>query len=299
MRGWILYHKTPDKHGVSRLVSEAPRRGLSVAVVHPESLDLVIGGSGTPGVVMDGADAELPDFALVRLGAMVSYFSMAIVRQLESLGVVVINTSDAMLMAADKFTSQQLLARHGVPTPRTVLLKSSHEVDTVARELGFPLVVKTVRGTLGRGVTLCRDEESLRSLLDMMRCTGATSDLLLQELVSPSVGKDLRVLVIDGRIVACMERYSEKGNFKANFTLGGSVRPHLVTPEIERLALRTAKLCGLDIAGIDLLFGPEGLLVCEANASPGFKGLELCFPDLNVPEVLFDFVVRRVHTAGR
>lgn len=298
MKGWILYkepdaHLLPDKYEMARFMEAAARRGIDLSIVAPEQFDLIVTRDDRRSVLLDGKTTPLPDFVVPRMGAGTTYFALAVLRHLERLGVYAVNPSASVEAVKDKLYTQQILAESGLPVPRTMLVKFPVDVDRVARALGFPVVVKTLSGAKGSGVYLCEDRATFADLMDFLEATKGNANIILQQFIASSRGRDLRVLVIGGRAVACMQRSATDGSFKANFSRGGKVEKHPITPEIEWLATQTARVLNLDVAGVDLLFDGEHFKICEANSSPGFRGMEQSQP-VSVPDAVYDFVEVRL-----
>ena len=278
MRGWILYKRnalelTTEDHGVRRLLEAAQARGMSLDVYKPEQFDILTESQETASIFIDKKRCPVPDFVIHRIGAESSYFAIAIARHLEQMGVYVCNSSEAIALVKDKMHANQKLKGAGFPTPKTLLVKFPVSLEMIEQELGFPIVIKTMSGARGLGVCLCETVSSLRDVLDLFWVQTSSKEIILQQFIKESYGRDLRVFVVGGRVVGCMKR-SSVSSFKANYSLGGAVEAFPVTQEIERLSLDVAALFGLEIAGIDLLFTEPGFTVCEANSSPGFKGME-------------------------
>lgn len=198
------------------------------------------------------------------------------------------NAANSIETVKDKLYTQQILAQHNLPVPRTMLVRFPINVDMVERSLGFPVVIKTLSGAKGSGVYLADSRHAFEEVMQLLMYTKKDVNLILQEYIETSHGKDLRVFTIGGKVVACMLRSNSKGGFKANFSQGGNVESFPVTPEIEWLATETSRLLGLDIAGIDLLFDNDHYKICEANSSPGFKGIESCC-DVNIAQEIFNY----------
>lgn len=278
MTGWILFDERSaevksEAWEQQRIVEAGKTVGLKIAIISPDRFDLVIDHESRKLIVLDGTEHELPRFLIPRLGAGTDYWSLAIVRQFEELGIRVINGSRSIDAARDKLYTHQLLAASKLPTPRTLLVKDLADIAMVDKYLDFPVIVKTLSGTQGAGVCLSRDRASFEDLLNFTRASGAQEPMILQEFISGSKGRDLRVIVVGKTVVGAMLR-AGGDDYKANISQGGTGSRYEVTPEIEELSLRTAELLDLEIAGIDLLFTNDGFVVCEANSSPGFFGFE-------------------------
>jgi gamma-F420-2:alpha-L-glutamate ligase len=222
-----------------------------------------------------------------RTGSETSYFTLAVLRHFERQGVAMVSGPAAIEAVADKLQTLQILSSAGLPIPRTILGKFPVDVNVVERELGFPVVVKTLRGTRGNGVLLCSNREQFDDLAKLLDGASTGADFIFQQYIRASHGRDVRVLVINGRAVAAMERRSSDGSFKSNLSLGGIGTAFEPPREMADLAVRVAATLGLDVAGIDILFDDNGYRICEANSSPGFQGLEKACR-ISVPDEIFN-----------
>ncbi|RRJ66283.1 RimK family alpha-L-glutamate ligase [Paenibacillus oralis] len=299
MQGWIMYKSSandvkPETYEIKRLMEEAEKQGVNVRVFAPEQFELIVTRDDRKSVMVGGEVLQLPDFVLPRMGAGTNYFALALIRHLERLGVRTFNSSQSIDTVKDKLFTLQILAEYNLPVPKTMLIRSKVDVDLVEKHLGFPVVVKTISGSQGSGVFLAETKSKFIDLLEMINAYKENATMILQEFVESSRGMDLRVLTIGGRVVAAMKRMSGNDSFKANFSRGGSVEPFEINPEIEWLALETARLLNLDIAGIDLLFDGDHYKICEANSSPGFEGLESCCR-VNIAEEIYNFLRVRLN----
>ena len=209
MQGWILFHRDldpalPEVPEILRFQEVAARRSLSLHVLKPHNFDLVAGPIADWAVHYEGRDLERPDFILCRTGAETDYFTLAVLRHFERRGVRLINGPEAIYLVADKLHTMQQLIRAGLPVPSTILGKFPMDVDLVEKELGFPVIVKTLRGTRGTGVLKCEDRGQFEDLAGLLASAEAKADFLFQHYVRASHGRDVRVLVIGGRVVAAM-----------------------------------------------------------------------------------------------
>jgi gamma-F420-2:alpha-L-glutamate ligase len=299
MQGWILYYKKQsdlleDSHGVNRLLEAAQSKNIKLKVFSPEQFELIVSRDDKKSVLIDGEHHKLPDFIIPRLGSNTSYFALAILRQMEHLGVYVCNRAGSIEMVKDKLHIHQILAHSNLPTPKSMLLKFPVDIKTVKQEIGFPLIVKNIVGTEGKGIYLSESEKRFMDLMEFISSNNSTANIILQKFVKSSRGADLRVFVLGGRVIGCMKRMSsDPEEFKANYSRGGKVEPFELTPEIEWLATETTRLVGLDICGVDLLFDDNGFKICEANSSPGFKGLEQVVGK-RVAEEIIDYIIVRL-----
>ncbi len=294
MQGWILYKNSansvkPEAYEISRFLGVAKEKGISVKVVQPEQFDLTVTREDKKSILFEGESIDLPDFLLPRMGAGTTYFALAVIRHLERLGVYCVNSSQSIETVKDKLYTHQILAENNLPVPKTMLVKFPVDVTLVEKHLGFPVIVKTLSGSQGSGVFLSETKSLFLDLMQLIEATNKSANIILQEFVASSRGKDLRVITIGGRVIACIQRTAKEGDFKANFSSGGSVEEFEITPEIEWLATQTSQLLNLDIAGIDLLFAGDHYKVCEANSSTGFEGIESCC-NINVPKEIYHFI---------
>lgn len=298
MNGWIIYRKNeteikPEMYEINRMLDEAEKRQIKLRVLKPEQIDLIVTREDRKSILVDGNPTSLPDFVLPRMGAGTTYFALAVIRHLERLGVACYNSSTNIDIVKDKLFTQQILAEQNIPVPKTMLVKFPLNIDLVEQQIGFPVVIKTLSGSQGKGVFLAKDRKAFEDLLQIIEITNSKVNIIIQEFIKESYGRDLRVFTIGGRAVACMERIAPPGDFKANFSSGGTVKSHKLTPEIEWLATETSRLLGLEIAGIDLLFDKNHFKICEVNSSPGFEGLESC-SNINIPAQLFHYLQIRL-----
>lgn len=298
MRVWILFNEdinssSAEAFEVRRFMDEGRKMGIDVSVYHPEQFDLLVTEDVTNSILIDGESVALPDFLLPRTYVVdTGYFALAVIRQFERLGVPVFNGSACIELVADKLHTHQALVEHSLPTPDTMLAKFPINVDLIEEKIGFPLVVKTLLGVNGNGVFLVENRGYFENLIDLIKEVAPETQLILQKFISKSHGRDLRLFVIDGKVVAAMERRSTDGNFKANISqgaIGVEIQP---TAEAIEIALKTTKILDIQVSGVDLLYDENGYTVCEANTFPGFKGLE-SFCDVNIPRLIFEAMQKR------
>ncbi len=296
MKGWILqkqvYGKEPS-YETLKLIETAKQAGIELELHDPRQIEIIVTQDDRKSVLLDDKITKLPDFIFPRMGATTSYFALAVIRHLERLGVYSVNSSEAIEKVKDKLFQMQILAEK-FPVPKTIMVKFPVNADIVAKKLGFPVIIKTLSGSQGSGVILSHDAQSFEDLGNLIQITNPNAEIILQEFISSSKGRDLRVFVIGNRVVGCMERYSTDDSFKANFSRGGGVRAFEVTPEIEQLALSVTTELGLEISGVDLLFGEYGYMICEVNSSPGFKGMEQA-TGKDVAQELIDYIKSKVN----
>ena len=298
MKGWIIYRKnineiSPEAYEINRLIEIANSEGITIKVFKPEQFDLIVTKEDRRSILIDGEPKTLPDFVLPRMGAGTTYFALAVIRHLERLGVQCFNSSHSIETVKDKLFCHQILAENSLPVPRTMLAKFPLNIEMVKKNIGFPVVVKTLSGSRGKGVFLSRTEKEFSDLIQLIEVTNPNANFILQEFVESSFGRDIRIFTIGGRAIAAMERRSGNSDFKANFSSGGTVEQIEITPEIEWMAAEANRVLGLDISGVDLLYDNEHFKICEVNSSPGFEGLESCC-DIDVPKAIFHYLKIRL-----
>lgn len=297
LKGCILASKsesdlTENDYGTPRLLEAAKKKNIDISVVTPNQFEIIVTRSDEKSILIDDKITELPDFILPRTGSGTTYYGLSVIRQLEHLGIYVCNGANAIEIVKDKMHMHQVLAHSRLPTPKTMLAKYPIDVKIVAREIGFPLIIKNVTGSFGNGIYLCETEEKFTDIIELVYTNNEKANIIIQEFIKDSRGKDLRVFVLGGKVIGCMQRSSDV-SFKANFSRGGKVAPFEVTPEIEWLSTEAAKLVNLDIAGVDLLFDGDGFKICEANSAPDFKGLEQVV-GRHIAEDIMDYIQIKV-----
>ncbi len=301
MQGWILNRFSQqslrcDSHSAHRFLAQAKQKNILLRVIAPHEIDIIVDNNGGNRFLLSGNPVLAPDFLLNRMGSATTYYALALMRQLENAKVYLPNSAASVALVRDKMHTMQVLAAHGLPVAKSILAKCPLNVDLVEREIGFPLVVKTLSGSQGRGVFLCENRRTFEDLIALITTSQGNPNFVVQEFVAKSMGRDLRVFVVGKRVVGCMLRKALEGSFKANYSRGGSVEAYPLTPLIESLALKAAQVLGLKIAGVDLLFSQEGFKICEANSSPGFRGMEEC-STVNIPDEIFNHIEEHLQTS--
>lgn len=297
MRCWLFFNRdiapgVPEAPEIVRFQETAQALDIELHVLKPSEFDLVVDLNHGWSATYQGGELRKPDLIIPRCGSETSYFTLAVLRHFERQGVAIANSPAAVESVADKLHTLQVVAGAGLPAPKTILGKFPVDVGLVERELGFPVVVKKLKGTRGNGVVLCQDRSQFDDLANLLDGGAPGADFLFQQYIRASHGRDVRVLVVSGQVVAAMERQSSDGGFKSNISLGGHGRPFTPPPEMADLALKVARSLDLDIAGIDILFDEHGYRVCEANSAPGFQGLERAC-GLDVPAVIFRAMAKK------
>ena len=267
-----IFSRKKSLYSTRRLVEAARAQGLRPKVIDALKCHLVL-EQGRPRLLYDGKELVPPRVALPRIGAKVTSHGLAVVRQLEAMGVPVVNGATAIAQSRDKLRCLQLLAAQGVPIPRTVLARGAADVEMLLGQVGgLPAILKLIQGTQGVGVMIAHSRAEVESFLSTLWDLG--QEILLQEFIAESKGRDVRALVVGDRLVGAMRREARAGEFRSNIHRGASGAAIELDEGFARVAVRAAQVLGLDVAGVDLLESDRGPLVMEVNSSPGFEGLE-------------------------
>jgi len=294
LSGWIIHKKElGENFEVERLVEEFEKQGVNIRVVNPQDVDIFVDRDDRKSIIVSGQQRKLPDFVMPRTGSGTTYFIKAIIRHMERLGVVMINGSESIDAVKDKLYSQQILGQSNLPVPKTMLVRHPINLALIERNLSYPIIVKTLSGSYGAGVFLVEDRKQFRQLMKMAELTKPSYNIIVQEFIQDSYGKDLRVLVVNGKVVGCMMRQAVDGDFRANLTRGGEAIPYQIDENIEWLGGECARLLHLDIAGVDLLFNNGSYTICEVNSAPGFEGMEK-YTNKNIAIEMVNYVVKKI-----
>ena len=283
-------------YSTRRLVEAARERKHSVRVLDPLRCYIRIAADGFDlhykGRVLTDYDAVLP-----RIGASITRYGTAVLRQLEMMNVYTPNDSDAILRARDKLCSHQLLARQGIGLPTTVFGDNPDDTNDLLAMLGKPPhVIKLNEGTQGAGVILTERLSASRSVIEALR--GLYATFLVQEFIAEANGADVRCFVVGGKVVAAMRRKARAGEFRSNLHRGGTATQVTLNAAETDTAIRAAKVMGLNVAGVDLLRSRRGPLVLEVNSSPGLEGIEAT-TGVDVAGAVIDYMAQRVRRRRR
>lgn len=255
-----------------RLVEAALARGHTIDVINTLQVHMNI-TSNQPVLRYGGKTLPLYDAVIPRIGASVTHYGLAVLRQFEMQGVFPLNESVAIGRSRDKLRALQLLARAGIGLPVTAFAHKPKRAESVIKEVGgAPVVIKLVEGTQGMGVVLAETEASAKSIIEAF--SAANINILVQEYIAEAEGSDVRALVVGGRVVAAMRRVGKVGEFRSNLHRGGVAEDAHVSDEERLTAVRAASVLGLNVAGVDMLRSDRGPVVIEVNSSPGLKGIE-------------------------
>ncbi|WP_405233785.1 30S ribosomal protein S6--L-glutamate ligase [Lentisalinibacter salinarum] len=259
-------------YSTRRLVEAGEERGHEMQVIDHQRCYMDI-TSHKPAVHYKGNSLKGFDAVIPRIGASVTFYGTAVLRQFEMMGVFPLNESVAISRSRDKLRSLQLLSRRGIGLPVTGFANSPDDTEDVLKMTGgAPVVIKLLEGTQGVGVVLAETRKAATSVIEAFR--GLNANFLVQEFIAEAGGADIRCLVVGGKVVASMKRQGKEGEFRSNLHRGGSASLVRITPEERSTAVRSAKIMGLNVAGVDILRSNHGPVVMEVNSSPGLEGIE-------------------------
>jgi ribosomal protein S6--L-glutamate ligase len=277
----------PENYSNRRLIEEAEKRDHVIEPVQTlrcyMNIKSIASAVHYEGQTLPGFDVVIP-----RIGASITAYGTAVVRQFEMTGCFCLNSADAIQRSRDKLLAHQILAMHNLPMPDTAFASSHDNTEDLIKMVGGPpLVIKLLRSSQGKGVILAENRKSASSVIDALR--NAEASFLVQQFISESAGQDLRCLVLDGKVIAAMVRRACGDEFRANLHKGGVAAEAKLTPEEKKLAVRAAKRLGLKFAGVDMLRSSRGPLLLEVNSSPGLEGIEKV-TGVNVAGHVLDYI---------
>jgi ribosomal protein S6--L-glutamate ligase len=282
-------------YSTRRLIETAEARGHDVQVLDVLRCYMNI-VAHRPTIRYRGEPLPLMDAVIPRIGASVTFYGTAVLRQFEMMGVYPLNESVAIARSRDKLRSLQLLARKGIGLPITGFANKPDDVqDLIQLVGGAPLVVKLLEGTQGIGVVLAETHQAAESVIEAFM--GLKANILVQEYIKEAGGADIRCFVIGERVVAAMQRQSKAGEFRSNLHRGGTASLIRITPEERATAVRAAQTLGLNVAGVDLLRSNHGPVVMEVNSSPGLEGIERA-TGKDIAGMMLDLIERNVARPG-
>jgi ribosomal protein S6--L-glutamate ligase len=280
-------------YSTARLVEAAHARGHEVRVLDVLRCYMNI-TSHNPSIHYRGEDLVGFDAVIPRIGASVTFYGTAVLRQFEMMNVLPLNESVAISRSRDKLRSIQLLARKGIGMPVTGFAHNPDDIaDLIAQVGGAPLVIKLLQGTQGIGVVLAETYNAAESVIQAFM--GLNANIMVQEFIKEANGSDIRCFVVGDKVVAAMKRQAAKGEFRSNLHRGGTAQLIRLTPEERSTAVRAAKIMGLDVCGVDLLRSNHGPVIMEVNSSPGLKGIEET-SGKDIADLMIQFIEKRFET---
>lgn len=264
--------RNPKLYSHRRLVEAGEVRGHEVKILNTLRCTMNI-TSHRPSILYNGETLTGFDAVIPRIGASITHYGLAVLRQFEMMGVWPLNESVAVGRSRDKLRSMQIFAKHGLGLPITAFAHDPKQTEEVLKIVGgAPAVIKLLEGTQGIGVVLSETSNSAKSVIEAFR--GLNVNILVQEFIKEAGSSDIRIFVVGGKVVAAMMRTGAEGDFRSNLHRGGSAKMIKITPEERSTALRAAKVMGLNVAGVDILRSNHGPVIMEVNSSPGLEGIE-------------------------
>lgn len=281
--------RNPNLYSTSRLVEAIRKKGHEAVVIDHLKCDIVMDEDGPKvyykGELVTGIDAIIP-----RIGASVTFYGTAVVRQFEMMKVFSAIDSLAITRSRDKLRSLQILSRAGIGMPRTAFVNSSKGDDKILKHIGeAPLVIKLLEGTQGVGVVLAETNNAAKSVVQAFE--SLNTRVILQEFIKEAGGADIRAFIVDGEIVGAMKRQGKEGEFRSNLHRGGAANLIKLSRAEKATALKAAKSMGLAIAGVDMLKSKKGPMVLEVNSSPGLQGIEKA-TGIDIAEKIVEYIER-------
>ncbi|MGB1090786.1 MAG: 30S ribosomal protein S6--L-glutamate ligase [Oceanobacter sp.] len=267
-----ILSRNPGLYSTRRLVEAGEQAGHEVVVLDTLHCYMNI-NSREPSIHYKGQELEPFDAVIPRIGASITFYGTAVLRQFEMMGVYPLNESVAISRSRDKLRSCQLMSRKGIGMPVTGFAHSPDDIpDLVQMVGGAPLVIKLLEGTQGIGVVLAETRKAAESVIEAFM--GLKANIMVQEYIKEAAGADIRCFVVGDRVVAAMKRQAAEGEFRSNLHRGGSATVVKISPEERATAVKAAKTMGLNVAGVDILRSDNGPMVMEVNSSPGIQGIE-------------------------
>jgi ribosomal protein S6--L-glutamate ligase len=276
-------------YSTQRLIEAAQQRGHDVQVIDTLRCYMNI-ASHKPEIHYRGENLEDFDAVIPRIGASITFYGTAVVRQFEMMGVFTLNKSVAIARSRDKLHSLQLLSRKGIGLPVSGFAHSPDDIEDLIKMVGdAPVVIKLLEGTQGIGVVLAETHQAAESVIEAFM--GLKANILVQEYIKEAGGADIRCFVVGDKVVAAMQRKAKAGEFRSNLHRGGTASLIKITPEERSTAVRAAAAMGLNVAGVDMLRSNHGPVVMEVNSSPGLEGIETA-TGKDIAGMIIDFIIK-------
>lgn len=282
---------SPNAYSTRRLKEAAEQRGHTAKVLNTLKFAIDL-DKGSPDLYYRQKPLSTYDAMLPRIGASITYYGTAVVRQFQEMDVFCANTAHGILNSRDKLRSMQILSRHHIGIPRTTFVRDKKDVlPAIARVGGAPVVIKLIEGTQGIGVLLADSEKQAESIIELLQ--SQKQNVLIQKFVAESKGKDVRAFVVGDQVVGAMRRVAQGQEFRSNVHRGGIAEPIELSEEYRETAIRCTQILGLQVAGVDMLEGKNGPQVMEVNSSPGLEGIETC-TGLDIAGAVVDYIAAQV-----
>ncbi len=268
----VILSQNPDLYSTNAIVQAAIKRKHNVRVINPIGCDIFM-EQGNPEIFYRRQKLTHIDAVIPRIGSSITYYGIALIRQFELMGIFTTTSSLALTQSRDKLQSLQLFTSHNLPIPKTAFTNPYRSPEETIRLVGgAPLIIKVLEGTQGIGVVLAENNHTAEAMLDAFN--GLQTKIITQQYIEESKGEDLRIIVINNKVISAMKRKGKKGDFRSNLHRGGTSEVAILTPKEKEIAIEAAKALNLKIAGVDLLQSHNGPLILEVNSSPGLEGIE-------------------------
>ncbi len=285
----VILSRNPQLYSTNRLVMEGESRGHEMEVIDPLKCDIIIENE-KPTIYYKDRYLDYVDAIIPRIGASVTFYGCAVVRQFEMMGVFTIVTSDSILRSRDKLRSLQRLTKVGIGMPKTVFTNYSRDVVEVIEHVGgTPVIIKLLEGTQGLGVVLAETKNAAESVLEAFN--GLQARVIVQEYINEANGADIRALVVDGHVVGAMKRQGKEGEFRSNLHRGGSANIIKLNSDELKVAMKASRALKLPVCGVDMLQSARGPLLLEVNSTPGLEGIEKA-TGKNIARAIITFIER-------
>ena len=286
-----ILSRSPNCYSSRRLREAAVQRGHDVKVLNTLKFAIDL-EQGSPQLYFSANRLSSYDAVLPRIGASITYYGTAVVRQFEQMDVFCANSSAGIANSRDKLRSLQILSRHQIGIPKTVFVRNKKDVlPAIERLGGAPVIIKLIEGTQGIGVLLAESEKSAEAIIELLQ--SQKQNILIQKFVAESKGRDIRAFVVGDRVVAAMRRVAQGQEFRSNVHRGGLTEVVTLDATYTETAVRAAQIMGLRVAGVDMLEGKDGPLIMEVNSSPGLEGIETC-TQLDIAGAVVDYIAAHV-----
>ena len=280
-------------YSTKRIIEAGEKRGHEMLQLDHMKCVVVI-EAGRPHIYYNGKEVKGVNAVIPRIGASVTFYGAAVVRQFEMMKIFTAVESQALVRSRDKLRSLQILARAGLGMPKTAFANQPKDIDNLIETIGgAPCVIKLLEGTQGIGVILAENNKAAKSVIEAFLKLDAA--MLVQEFIKEAKGADIRAFVVDGQVVGAMKRQAKEGEFRSNLHRGGTATVINLSPEERATAVKAAKKLGLGIAGVDMLQSERGPLVMEVNSSPGLEGIEGA-TGLDIAGKIIEYVERNEFT---
>jgi ribosomal protein S6--L-glutamate ligase len=292
----VILSRQPSLFSTRALVDAGRQRGHQVDVLDTLQFDIRVSRRNAE-LYYQGDPVGAVDAVIPRIGASITNYGLAVVRQFEMMGVYCLNESQAIARSRDKLRSLQLLSRHDIGLPPTIYTRQAEHIpDCIAQVDGPPVVVKLLQGTQGIGVVLAESQRAASSIIEAFH--GLEQDILIQKFIKEARGADIRAVVVGDQVVAAMRRQAVAGEFRSNLHRGGKAKKINLAPAYAQTATAAARILGLTVAGVDMLESEEGPMVMEVNSSPGLEGIHKA-TGVDVAEAILVHLEQEVRRASR